>query len=185
MTEQRPTTGRLQRLVRAYREAAALMAAVGLWLFTKRARGADTEAALVAALGLEEPNGERIVIACIGLGLIERDGEKLKPAPDGARFLVEGEPAYAGPWMLFTKPDWDEWGRLAAHLRRPGPPVVDNKAVATMTVAEAARYHRATYSIGLGDRKSTRLNSSHQCASRLPSSAIKNKHTTESNPTTP
>src|SRR3546814_19745693 len=85
MTEQRPTTVRLQRLVRAYRESAALMAAVELGLFTKLARGADTEAALVAAVGLEPPNGERIVIACIGLGLIERDGEKLKPAPDVAR----------------------------------------------------------------------------------------------------
>jgi len=126
------------------------MAAVELGLFTKLAGGADTEAALIEALGLEAPNGERIVIACIGLGLIERDGERLKLAPDVARFLVEGEPTYAGPWMLFTKPDWDEWGRLADHLRRPGPPIADNKAVATMTVEEARRYHGATYSIGLG-----------------------------------
>src|SRR3546814_13611811 len=111
MTEQRPTTVRLQRLVRAYRESAALMAAVELGLFTKLARGADTEAALVAALGLEEPNGERIVIACIGLGLIERDGDKLKPAPAVARLLVQGRPAYAGPWMLFTNPDGDGVGR--------------------------------------------------------------------------
>src|SRR3546814_2967816 len=34
--------------------------------------------------------------------------------------------------------------------------------------------------VGLADRKSTRLNSSHQCASRMPSSAGKNnKHTTK------
>ena len=150
MAESRPTTVRLQRLVRAYRESAALMAAVELGVFTRLARGTDTEEALIAALGLEAPNGERIVVACIGLGLIERDGAKLKLAPDVERFLVEGEPTYAGPWMLFTKPDWDEWGRLADHLRRPGPPVVDNKAVAEMTVEEAWRYHRATYSIGLG-----------------------------------
>src|SRR3546814_5117632 len=30
--------------------------------------------------------------------------------------------------------------------------------------------------LGLGDRKSTRLNSSHSCAARLPSSACKNKN---------
>ncbi|MFN4088597.1 MAG: methyltransferase [Alphaproteobacteria bacterium] len=150
MAEARPNTVRLQRLVRAYRESAALMAAVELGLFTKVARGADTEAELTEALGLVEPNGERIVIACIALGLIERDGERLRLPPDVARFLVEGEPTYAGPWMLFTKPDWDEWGRLAEHLRRPGPPVVDNRTVANITVEEARRYHRATYSIGLG-----------------------------------
>ncbi len=150
MTEHRPTTFRLQRMARAYRESATLMAAVELGLFTKLARGADTEAKLIDALGLAPPNGERIVIACIGLGLIERDGERLRPAPDVARFLIEGEPNYAGPWLLFTKPDWNEWGRLVEHLRRPGPPLADNKSVANITAAEAQRYHRATYSIGLG-----------------------------------
>ena len=150
--EDRPriTTVRLQQMVRAYRESATLMAAVELGLFTKLARGADTEGALIEALGLAPPNGERIVVACIALGLIERVGSRLRLAPDVARFLVEDEPTYAGPWMLFTKPDWDQWGRLADHLRRQGPPLADNKSVATITVAEARRYHRATYSIGLG-----------------------------------
>ena len=147
---ERVGTFRLQRLVRAYRESGTLIAAIELGLFTKLARGADTEAALIAALGLEPPNGERIVIACIGLGLIERDGPRLKLAPDVARFLVEGEPAYAGPWMLFTRPDWNEWGRLAEHLRRPGPPLQDNRSVAGISVEEARRYHRATYSVGTG-----------------------------------
>ena len=146
----RVNTVRLQRMVRAYREAGALMAAVELGVFTKLAAGADTEAALVQALGIEPLNAERIVIACIGLGLIERDGERLKNAPDVARFLVEGERGYAGAWMLFTKPDWNEWGRLAAHLGRPGPPLEDNKTVAGITVEEARRYHRGTYSIGMG-----------------------------------
>jgi len=150
MVEPRPNTVRLQRLVRAYRESGALMAAVELGVFTRLAQGADTEAALIEALGLVPPNGERIVVACIALGLIERDGDRLRLAPDVERFLVEGEASYAGPWMLFTRPDWNEWGRLAEHLRRPGPPVLDNRAVAEMTVEEAWRYHRATYSIGLG-----------------------------------
>jgi len=150
MSEQRVNTVRLQRMVRAYRESGALMAAVELGLFTRIARGADTEAALIAALGVEPLNAERIIVACIALGLVERDGDRLKNAPDVARFLVEGERGYAGAWMLFTKPDWDEWGRLAEHLRRLGPPLSENKTVAGITVEEARRYHRATYSIGMG-----------------------------------
>ena len=150
MSEQRVDTVRLQRMVRAYRESGALMAAVELGLFTRIAEGADTEAALVRALGIEPLNAERIVVACIALGLILRDGDRLRNAPDVARFLVEGERGYAGAWMLFTKPDWDEWGRLAEHLRRPGPPLPENKTVAGITVEEARRYHRATYSIGMG-----------------------------------
>ena len=144
------TTVRLQRMVRAYRESGALMAAIELGVFTRLARGADTEEHLIASLGIEPLNGERIVVACIGLGLIERDGDRLRNAPDVERFLVEGEPRYAGEWMLFTRPDWDEWGRLAAHLRRPGPPVLANKKVFEQSVEDARRYHRATYSIGMG-----------------------------------
>ena len=150
MSEQRIDTVRLQRMVRAYREAGALMAAVELGVFTRIAEGADTEAALVRALGLAPLNAERIVVACIALGLVERDGDRLRNAPDVARFLVEGERGYAGAWMLFTKPDWNEWGRLAEHLRRPGPPLSENKTVGGITVEEARRYHRATYSVGMG-----------------------------------
>jgi hypothetical protein len=26
------------------------------------------------------------------------------------RFLVVGKPGYMGPWITFTKPQWNEWG---------------------------------------------------------------------------
>lgn len=149
-TEPRVDTVRLQRMTRAYRESAALMAAVELKLFTHVAAGRDTEAALAGALGITPTNAERIVTACVALGLLARDGERLANAPDVDRYLVEGRPGYAGPWMLFTKPDWDEWGRLAAHLARTGPPVTLGKYAAGFGVDEARAYHEATYSIGLG-----------------------------------
>ncbi len=145
----RPDTTRLQRLVHAYRDAAALMAAVELGLFTQVARGAETEAAVARALGLTPTNAERLVTACVALGLLVRDGDRLRNAPDVARFLVEGEPGYAGPWMLFSKPDWDEWGRLATHLRRRETAVL-GKYADGFTVEQARRYHEATYSIGMG-----------------------------------
>src|SRR3546814_2045758 len=40
---------------------------------------------------------------------------------------------------------------------------------------------RLVHAISLGDRKSTRLNSSHSCASRMPSSACKKKNNTRRN----
>jgi SAM-dependent methyltransferase len=150
VAEPRVDTVRLQRLSRAYREAAALMAAVELGLFTEVARGADTEPRLAAALDLTPVNTERIVSACVGLGLLERAGERLRNAPDVQRYLVRGEAGYAGPWILFTKPDWDEWGRLAEHLRRKDPPVVLGRYAEGFTVEAARTYHEATYSIGLG-----------------------------------
>jgi hypothetical protein len=145
----RPDTTRLQRLVHSYRDAAALMAAVELGLFTRVARGADTEAAVAQALDLTPANAERLVTACVALGLLVRDGDRLRNAPDVARFLVEGEPTYAGQWMLFSKPDWSEWGRLGAHLRRRDS-VVLGKYARGFTVEQARKYHEATYSIGMG-----------------------------------
>ncbi len=146
----RPTTVRLQRLARAYRESGALLAAVELGVFSKLAAGADTEESLAAALGISALNAERIIIACLGLGLIERDGDRLRNAADVDRFLVEGKDTYAGAWMFFTHPDWADWGRLAGHLRNPEPARLDNDTVKGITVEEARRYHRATYSIGRG-----------------------------------
>ncbi len=146
----RPTTRRLQRMVRAYREAGALMAAVELELFTHIANGADDEAALAKAMGLQPLHGERIIVAMLGLGLIERAGAKLTLTPDVERFLVKGKPTYAGEWMLFTKPDWNDWGDLAGRLKEQAPAELENKTVAGITVDEARRYHRGTYSIGRG-----------------------------------
>ena len=145
----RPDTTRLQRLAHSYRDSAALMAAVELGLFTRVARGAETEAAVARALDLTPTNAERLVTACVALGLLVRDGDRVRNAPDVARFLVEGEPTYAGPWMLFSKPDWNEWGRLAGHLGRRDS-VVLGKYAHGFTVEQARRYHEATYSIGMG-----------------------------------
>ena len=145
----RPDTTRLQRLAHSYRDSAALMAAVELGLFTRVAEGADTEAAVARALDLTPTNAERLVTACVALGLLERAGERVRNAPDAARFLVEGEPTYAGRWMLFSQPDWSEWGRLAGHLRRRDS-VVLGKYAQGFTVERARSYHEATYSIGMG-----------------------------------
>ena len=145
----RPDTTRLQRLVHSYRDAAALMAAVELGLFTRVTRGAETEAAVAQALDLTPTNAERLVTACVALGLLVRDGDRVRNAPDVARFLVEGEPTYAGSWMLFSKPDWNEWGRLAGHLGRRDA-VVLGKYAHGFTVEQARKYHEATYSIGMG-----------------------------------
>ena len=150
MADQRLDTVRLQRLSRSYREAATLMAGVEVGLFTRVAGGADTLPRLAEALGFTPTNAERLVTACVALGLLEREGERLRNAPDVQRYLVEGEPGYAGPWILFTKPEWEDWGHLAERLRDTGPPVVLGKYAQGFTVEEARKYHEATYSIGLG-----------------------------------
>ncbi len=148
MSEKRVDTVRLQEIVQGYSQSAALMAGVELGLFTAISGGAGTIAEIAAAIDLSETNAERLVTACHAIGLLSRRQGRFRNADDVERFLVEGGPSYAGPWMLFTKPRWNEWGRLAEHLRSGEQRVLGNYE--SFTVEDARRYHQATYSIGMG-----------------------------------
>lgn len=148
MAESRIDTVRLQNLAQGYGQSAALMAAVELKLFTAVSRGAGSFEEIARAIDVHPANAERLAVMCSAMGLLVRENGRLKNAPDVERFLVEGTPSYAGPWMLFTKPAWNEWGRLSDHLRVKDLRVLGS--IETFTVEDARRYHQATYSIGLG-----------------------------------
>jgi cyclopropane fatty-acyl-phospholipid synthase-like methyltransferase len=61
--------------------------------------------------------------------------------------VKDGE-RYAGPWILFTKPRWDGFGRLSERLRDREEKRLG--AYVNFTVDDARRYHAATYSISMG-----------------------------------
>ncbi len=151
MSTQRVDTVRLQTVVKGFWESAALMSGVELGLFTAISQGHDSIESAAAATGIEPENAERLMTALTAMTLLQRDGAKFNNAPDVERFLVEGSPSYAGPWMLFSKPAWNEWGKLTEHLRQPrSAQKVLGKYDETFTVERAREYHVATYSIGMG-----------------------------------
>jgi len=139
---------RLQNYAQAYGQSAALMAAVELGLFTAVSSGATTIEQIAGHIDIHPVNAERLATMLTAMGLLTLKGGHYANAADADRFLVADSPAYAGPWMLFTKPAWNEWGRLTEHLRNRELSV--RSAIETFTVEEARRYHKATYSIGLG-----------------------------------
>ncbi len=147
--EKRLDIVRLQEMVQGFWHSGALMAAVELGLFTAVSKGAGSFAEAAAALDITETNAERLMIACVALKLLELgDDGRMTNAPDVERFLVEGSPRYAGPWMLFTKPRWDDWGKLSEKLKSK---TVDRLGkYGEFTVERAREYHKATYSIGMG-----------------------------------
>jgi hypothetical protein len=149
--QSRPDTVRLQRISKAFWESAALMSAVELKVFTAIANGADSIEGVAQAVDIEPVNAERLLTVLTAMTLIERHGDKFSNAPDVDRFLVEGKPTYAGPWMLFGKPRWEGWGRLTEHLKvREGEQRRLGMYDETFTVDRAREYHEATYSIGMG-----------------------------------
>lgn len=147
-TRSQTTTVRLQNIAQSYGQSAALMAAVELGIFTAISEGAGTFEEVAAKLGLHPTNAERLIVLLSAAGLTEVTDGRLRNAEDTERFLVQGKPGYMGPWITFTKPQWNEWGRLAEHLR-----VTDLKdlgSIGEITVDDARRYHTSTFSIGMG-----------------------------------
>jgi SAM-dependent methyltransferase len=142
------TTVRLQNIAQSYGQSAALMAAVELGLFTAVSNGAGTYEEVAEALDIHPTNAERLMVMLCAAGLLEKPGARHRNAPDVERFLVDGKPGYMGPWITFTKPQWNAWGHLADHLREKDLSVMG--AMEDFTIDDARRYHAATYSIGLG-----------------------------------
>ena len=142
------TTVRLQNIAQSYGQSAALMAAVEVGIFTAISKGAGTYEEVAKALDIHPTNAERLMVMLCAAGLLEKAQARHRNAPDVERFLVEGSPGYMGPWITFTKPQWNEWGRLAEHIRTKELKMMG--AIETFTVADARRYHNATYSIGMG-----------------------------------
>ena len=148
---QRPDTVRLQRISKGFWESAALMSAIELGAFTAVSKGHDTIDKAAAAMDIEALNVERLFTALVAMELMTREGDRFGNAADVERFLVEGEPSYAGAWMLFGKPRWDRWGELTQHLRvRASDQRILGMYDETFTVERAREYHTATYSIGMG-----------------------------------
>lgn len=147
----RPDTVRLQRISKAFWESAALMSAIELGAFTAIANGHDTIDSAARALDIEPVNAERLLTVLVAMEVLSLDGERFVNAPDVDRFLVQGKPTYAGPWMLFSKPRWEDWGRLTEFLKvRAADQKLLGRYDETFTVERARAYHEATYSIGMG-----------------------------------
>jgi SAM-dependent methyltransferase len=144
----RLTTVRLQNIAQSYGQSAALMAAVEVGVFTAISRGAGTYDEVAQTLDIHPTNAERLMVMLCAAGMLEKAEGRHVNAPDVERFLVEDKPGYMGPWITFTKPQWNEWGRLGQHIRNKTLKVMG--AIEAFTDADARRYHNATYSIGLG-----------------------------------
>lgn len=151
MTDSKKKVGtiRLQNLSYAHKQAAVLMAAVKLDLFTIISQGAGTLSEIGRALKISSLNTERLVVACNALELIYKENGIYRNAGDVERFLVKEKPTYIGPWLIFAGSGFEQWKDLAEYLSSDEPPNVLG-VYESLTEESAREYHQATYSVGLG-----------------------------------
>ena len=148
-SKKKVNTVRLQNLSYGHKQAGTLKAAIEIDLFTAVSQGASTIAEIKNRLGLSALNTERIVVAGTALGLLEKEGDSYRNAPDVERFLVKEKVTYIGPWLLFNGWDFERWKDLAEIMKSGSPPKVLGM-YESLTDDMAKIYHEATYAVGLG-----------------------------------
>ncbi len=147
---ERPTTVRLQKMSWAFTQSAVLFGAIETGFFTAVSNNGESEQAISDALRLTLPNTQRMIVALLTLGLIERDGQGFRNAPDVERFLVRDKPSYAGAWVHWFHHQWGAWGELGERLAAGGEEQNLGFYTENFTVEHARRYHQATGSVGMG-----------------------------------
>ena len=150
MTNERPTTVRLQKMSWAFTESAVLFAAIQSGFFTAVSTHGESSQAIADAMGITDANAQRMIVALLTMDLIEPDGEGFRNAPDVERFLVENTRSYAGRWSSWFHHQWENWGKLGDRLQNKGPEQTLGFYNEGFTVEHARRYHQATSSVGLG-----------------------------------
>jgi SAM-dependent methyltransferase len=110
---------RINEMSLAYQQAGVLWAGIELELFTRISEGASGPREIANALGAKLEATERLLAACVALGLVEKKNGGYSNAPDVERYLVKGKPTYHGDWALFHKGEYEQWKNLAPVLRPP------------------------------------------------------------------
>jgi SAM-dependent methyltransferase len=110
---------RINEMSIAYQQAGVLWAGIELELFTRISEGASELAGIAKALGTTPEATDRLLAACVALGLVERKDGGYANAPDVERYLVKGKPTYHGDWALYHKGGYEQWKNLAAEVKPP------------------------------------------------------------------
>lgn len=116
----------VMRISSAYWHSAVLHTAVTLDVFTRLSHGPATAAALADAAKTDVRGMELILIACVGLDLLAKEGDRYHNTPLAQTFLVKGSPRYQGGIVTMFAEWVPAWSRLSDAVRH-GQPVVQKQ----------------------------------------------------------
>lgn len=116
--------GPIMQLATSYWDSRCLLVANDLGVFEALAGGLRSAEDLAAELHLAVHPTRLLLNACVGLGLLEKEGDGFRNHPRSQRFLVPGTPAYLGNAVRYGGDMWAAWSGLAQALRdgRPSLP---------------------------------------------------------------
>jgi hypothetical protein len=116
----------VMRISSAYWHSSVLHVAHGLDIFSKLADGPATAKEVAKLCNSDERGIELILIACVGLGLLEKNEDRFGNGPVAQTFLVKGSPRYQGGIVSMFE-DWvSPWAKLKNAVVQ-GRPVVEKQ----------------------------------------------------------
>jgi acetylserotonin N-methyltransferase len=110
--------GPIIELIYAFRRSKTMFAAVSLGIFD-RLREHPRRA---SEFGFREDTAERLLNACMALGLLEKDGDVYRNAPIAERYLVRNSPETMAGYILYSNSAlFPMWSDLEGALREGTP----------------------------------------------------------------
>src|SRR5690242_13132469 len=144
-----------------YWETKILLTAVRLDVFSVLDGKPKTARDVAARLGAHESPLNLLLNALVAMRLLSKEGEVYGNSSTAEKHLVRHSAHYIGHLLLLHDAEWNNWGKLEETIRS-GKRSVDRHVFETdpaLGTNVLAVLHR------IGDRKSTRLNSSHMSIS--------------------
>lgn len=116
------TSAGILRLANSFCDAQALLTAVELGLFDALSAGPASQDEIRDALGLHGRGLSDWLNLLVGLGLLEREGEKYRSSAGAGRYLVRGGQDYIGGFLQRSSRNlYPAWGKLGEALRTGKP----------------------------------------------------------------
>lgn len=110
------------KLLDAFRASKAMFAAVALGVFDRLERGTASAEALAAEVGAQAAALERLLRACVSLGLLTCDGKGFRNTPAAAVYLCGSSPHRLTGYVCYSDTVlWQLWAHLADAVREGGP----------------------------------------------------------------
>jgi SAM-dependent methyltransferase len=105
-------------LIYAFRRSKTMFAAVSLGIFDRLHDGRRR----AAEFGFREDTTERLLDACVALGLLEKEGDVYRNAPIAERYLVRNSPETLAGYILYSNSAlFPMWSDLEGALREGTP----------------------------------------------------------------
>jgi acetylserotonin N-methyltransferase len=116
-----PDPGLILDLLQAFRWSKAMFAALALGVFDALAGGSQPLDALAGELHTSRDGLERLLDACVGLQLLDRDDRGYRNTPAAAAYLCRGSPHRLTGYLNYSNDVmWKLWAHLEDAVREGG-----------------------------------------------------------------